>query len=231
MQFYASNKAFLRGRGLDSEWGGWVDVGGTADKPIVTGELRALRGSFSLIGKTFGLERGLVRFDGNPKIDPALDLRFTRTGETQVSVVVTGRVSDPKIELASDPSMPQSEIVSSLLFGKGSGKLTPLEAVQLADALATLAGKSGSAGIAERIRDALGLDVLTVGEGTPGSAIPQVSAGRYLTDKVFVGVEPPTGKGSGAVNVQVDVTPNITLETEVGAGAQGSVGLNWKHNY
>ena len=32
-------------------------------------------------------------------------------------------------------------------------------------------------------------------------------------------------------SVEVEVTPNITLETELGENAEGGVGLNWKRNY
>ena len=36
---------------------------------------------------------------------------------------------------------------------------------------------------------------------------------------------------SGKVTVEVEVMPNVTVETEVKENAEGGVGVNWKWNY
>src|SRR5690606_29598785 len=46
-------RAFLRGRGLDSEWRGRLQVGGTTDAPDITGELNTVRGTLDLLGRNF----------------------------------------------------------------------------------------------------------------------------------------------------------------------------------
>lgn len=48
-----------------------------------------------------------------------------------------------------------------------------------------------------------------------------MSAGKYLRDGVYLEVEKGVGPESGKSSVEVEMTPNITLETEVGENAQG----------
>jgi autotransporter translocation and assembly factor TamB len=40
-----------------------------------------------------------------------------------------------------------------------------------------------------------------------------------------------TDTSSGAVQIEVQVTPDIAVEVEAGAAAQNSVGVFWEHDY
>ena len=55
---------FIRGRGLDSEWSGRFKVKGTADAPVIEGDLSPVRGDFSFAGKSFKLQKGKVSLAG-----------------------------------------------------------------------------------------------------------------------------------------------------------------------
>jgi translocation and assembly module TamB len=59
-----------------------------------------------------------------------------------------------------------------------------------------------------------------------------VSAGKYVANGVYVGVTQGVGTASSAVNVQVDVTPHISIDTTAGGALIGTgIGLNWKLDY
>ena len=45
------NRFFVRGKGLESEWKGNLQVSGPATNPVVTGSINSIRGQFSLLGK------------------------------------------------------------------------------------------------------------------------------------------------------------------------------------
>jgi translocation and assembly module TamB len=82
------------------------------------------------------------------------------------------------------------------------------------------------------VRKALGLDRLDVeaGEGGATSA-PSLSAGRYVSRGVFVGAKQGATPGSSAATVEIEVTPNIKVETDVGADSTGKAGINLEWNY
>ena len=72
------------------------------------------------------------------------------------------------------------------------------------------------------------MDVLKVEGGDGGAA---VSAGKYLRKDVYVGVKQGTTADSGAVEVEVEVTPNISIESEVGQTGDSNVGIKFKWDY
>jgi translocation and assembly module TamB len=227
-------RAFVRGRGLDSEWKGKAHIAGTVDKPAVTGRLETVRGDFSFLAKRFVLANSTIDFVGGDNIDPTLNIVAEHKSSTIVAqVIITGTSSDPSIRLTSQPEMPQDEILSQVLFGRGAGEITPMQGLELAQAAATLAGRGGP-GIMDRVRNMTGLDRLDISSGetsASGTSGTKLSAGEYVSDKVFVGVEQGATSDSARTKVEVEVLPNVTVESSVGANSSAGVGVNWKWDY
>lgn len=224
------NRLFVRGMGVDTEWRGQVSVSGTLADPQMRGGLSVVRGGAEVLGKPFLLERGVVDFRSGEVTNPVLDVLAThQAGEITALVAVTGTAQAPEVELSSRPALPEDEVISRVLFGKGMGHLGPGEAVAVARAAAQLSGVGGGGpDLTGMLRDAMGLDVLSFGGGADG---PLVEAGTYLQDGIYVGVEQGTGPGSGAVTVEVELTPSITLETRGSQGSGADLGINWKWDY
>lgn len=227
-------RTFVRGRGLDSEWRGAVHVGGTTAAPQITGKLETVRGDFSLLGKRFTLGDSTITFIGGEKIDPQLGINAQhQTAAILALATITGTVSDPTIKLSSQPEMPQDEVLSRVLFGRSVTEMTPAQGLQLAQAAATLAG-GGGPGILDRVRAATGLDRLDISSREPsaagGPSGTTVTAGEYVSDRVFVGVEQGLKSDSTRPKVEVEITPNVTVESSVGSSSAG-LGVNWKWDY
>ncbi len=224
-------QVFVRGRGLDSEWSGSLQVGGTAEQPRISGQLGPVRGVFEFAGRVFNLDPGSsIQFLGSATIDPELDLVATYDGdEFTASIEIFGPVSDPQFQLTSSPPLPEDEILARVLFGKSSGQLSTAEAVQLAQAAATLEG--GGDGLMDIARQTLGVDVLTFAPGETSEDLGSLKIGKYVADDVFVGAEQGTTAGSSTAIVEWELTPNITVESEVGADSRSNASINWKWDY
>jgi translocation and assembly module TamB len=223
-------RAFVRSPVLDSEWSGEFTIRGDSAAPLVSGVLRPVRGQILLADRRFVLEQGSISFQGqNP--DPLLDLTATRsTSSVDAWIKVQGRASNPELTLTSRPEYPEDEIISRVLFDKPASQLTTGESIELATALGRLAGGiTPAAGLMTSLRNATGLDVLGVGRSEDGD--PTVSAGRYVGSGVFVGVDQGTTGDSAQATVEVEVTPNISVESGVGADSSGRVGIKWKWDY
>lgn len=232
----APNRVFIRGRGLDSEWRGDLTVTGTTQKPRIAGLLEVVRGDFSLLGETFRLTRGTIRFSGDETVDPQIDVVAEhQAAEITAQMEITGTVSNPSLRLTSVPELPQDEILARVLFKRRVGEITPLQGLQLAQAAATLAGRGP--GIVGRLRSATGLDRLEITtETTPTQTggertTPIVRGGRYIAEGVYVGVQQGTRPGTTRTQVEIELTPSISVETSVGIDATGGVGLNWRWDY
>ena len=83
--------------------------------------------------------------------------------------------------------------------------------MQLASAVNELSGGGGGLDIVGSIRRFIGADVLQVGGGEDG---PNVKVGKYLTDGVYVGTKTGTTPGSSGVEVEIELTPNISVTSE-----------------
>ncbi len=223
-------RIFVRGRGLDSEWSGRITVEGTTAEPIVNGEVNLIRGRMDVIGKPFILQEGKVILPQGAETDPTLNVVAVHKGQDlTVTARLAGPLSDPELELSSVPQVPRDEIISRVLFNKSASELSAAEAAQLAIALRDLTGNGGGSDILGFARRTLGVDVLRVETSETGSAA--VEAGKYLTDEVYLGVKQGADSQSSSAGVEVEITPNITVESEVtGSGASKS-GVRFKWDY
>ncbi|MFD1379675.1 translocation/assembly module TamB domain-containing protein [Fodinicurvata halophila] len=224
-------RVFVRGRGLDSEWAGQFSVKGTASSPQVTGSLEPQRGSFSIAGKSFQLQEGSVSLPPGNDLNPVLDLSAAaQAGDIQAIIRVTGSASEPRIDLTSNPTLPEDEVLSRVLFDKNSSRLSPGEALMLANTAATLT--SGGPGITDIARNLLGADVVSF---TPSEeedeGLGSVTIGRYLAEGVYVGVEQGTQAGSTELDVELDVTDNIKVNSQTGTDGGSQVGIRWQWDY
>jgi len=229
-------RVFVRGHGLESEWGGELHVTGTAAAPRLEGSLRPLRGRYDFLGKIFTLRDGSIDFAGAEQIDPVLDLSAERAITDMTAIVeVTGTARRPAVKLRSVPEVPQDEVLSRVLFNKSTGRLSATEAVQLAQAAAAMTGATTGGGVMDLGRRMLNLDVLEVkqaeekADGTKGGET-SIEAGKYLTDDVYIGVESGAAGATGAT-VEIEVTPRLRIEGDVGQKEKESIGLKWKRDY
>jgi len=225
-------RIFVRGMGLDSMWAGNLSVKGTAAQPEIGGAIRIVKGQLDFFGKNFNLARGEVTFHGSTPPMPMLDIEAkTDAGDITASILVSGSAARPAIDFTSDPAVPRDEILARVLFGQSVSSLTPPQALQLAQAVATLSGAGGSLDFLGATRKLTGLDYL--GVKSTGQSIGQstVAAGKYVADGVYVEASQGLAGTSGAVSVEVDVTKNITIESKIGLDAKTGVGVNWKFDY
>ena len=234
----APGQIFVRGHGVTSEWRGHVDVGGTTAGAVLAGQLSVTNGSISLLGQNFNIDRGVIRFVGGQPIDPTLDVQASAsaTGVT-AQVNVSGTARQPKIALTSTPTMPRDEILARVLFGSNVGSLTPSQGIQLAAAAATLA--QGGPGIMDKVRSTIGLDRLDLGSGganpngTQGQAKgTTVTGGKYIANGVFVGVQQGLAGTSGSqAMVEVEITPNISVNSTFGSQSGSGFGAKYSVDY
>lgn len=231
IELHAPNRIFVRGWGLDAEFGGNLDITGTLDAPQVNGEFESLRGRYEEFGRRFSLAHAKLRFQGSVPPSPYLDIEATTVlDDVAASVLLTGPVTNPGIKLSAVPSLPEDEVMSHILFGKTMNRITPFQAIQLTQTLQRFSGQGGGGfDPLGRLRSMTGLDDIRVDTSESGES--SVGVGKYLTDKVYLEVEKGHGEASGAANLQIEITPSISLESKIGQDAQGGAGVFWSRDY
>jgi translocation and assembly module TamB len=220
----APNRNFVRGRGIYAEVGGDVHVTGSAREPQVTGGFDLLRGSLALLGKRLVFTQGQVRFHGD--VIPELNfIAETTATDITARIAVTGPANQPSFQISSQPSLPEDEILSRVLFERPSGSLSAFQAIQLANAVAML---SGNGDAFERLRRTLGVDSLDISTSATGGAT--VGATRAINDRISVGVTTGARAQDNGVNANFDVTRHLRFQlgADASGGSSAGVGTEWE---
>jgi len=249
----APQEIIVQGRGLDAEMGGEIHLKGPSDQLLASGDFKLLRGWFTLAGTRLEFKEGRVGFDGaglRKKIDPTLDFTAETTqAEYTIKLQITGPADAPRFDFSSSPSLPQDDIMARLLFGVPGSQLTALQYAQIAAALATVSGVGGGGpSPLAKLQKSLGLDRLSVGSNTSTTATgtensgASIAAGRYISKRVYIEGKQTT-TGTSQVQVDVDLTKRLKLQTRLGNGSattQGStpendpgssIGLSYQFEY
>jgi translocation and assembly module TamB len=222
----APNRVFIRGRGLDAELGGELQLGGTTDDIVPSGGFQLIRGRLDILGKRLNLSEATMRLEGD--FDPWLRILASNESDgITSSVLIEGRATDPKISFVSSPELPEEEVLSRLLFGRDLTSLSALQAVELAGAVATLAGRGGE-GIVSKLRKGIGLDNLDFSSDAAGNS--SVKAGKYLSRNLYTEVEVDQA-GQSQIFLNLDVTEDIKLRGAVGSDGQTSLGIFLEKDY
>jgi translocation and assembly module TamB len=220
----APNRNFVRGRGIYAEVGGDLQVTGSARDARVTGGFDLLRGSLALLGKRLVFTQGEVRFHGD--VIPELNfIAETTATDITARIAVSGPANQPSFQINSQPSLPEDEILSRVLFDRPSGSLSAFQAIQLANAVAML---SGNGDAFERLRRTLGVDSLDISTSATGGAT--VGATRAINDRISVGVTTGARPQDNGVNVNLDVTRHLRLQlgADASGGSSAGVGTEWE---
>lgn len=223
----APNRIFVRGRGLDAELGGQLRLGGTTNDVLASGRFDLIRGRLDILGQRFEFDEGSIQLQG----DFIPFIRFVATTETAngttVSIIIEGPADAPEVRFESAPELPQDEVLSQLLFGRDLSSISPLQAVELAAAIGTLAGRGGG-GLLSGLRDGLKLDDLDITTDDEGNAA--VRAGKYISENVYTDVT-VASEGNTEVNINLDITDSFTARGSVASDGDTSVGIFFERDY
>ena len=198
---------FLRSTEANIQLDGEITVNKVRREYRPVGTLEALRGEYVLKfpiagSREFQVQRGTVTYFGTPDLNAELDItaehdaQTVRGDEIPVIAHITGTLQVPRVELTSTvrPPLPESELVSYLVFGQPSSNVLALgQGRELGLALSYVS----SAAVSELERALISdlgvpLDFIEIQPGaiTPGvlgaSAQTRLAVGKRIGSRTFV---------------------------------------------
>ena len=220
----APSRIFLRGSGLDAELGGTIRLGGSSTAVAPSGQFELIRGRLSFLGQRFDISQATASLQGS--FDPYLRIvAGTETGDVTALITIEGPASAPELTISSVPDLPQDEILARLFFGRSATSLSPVQALQLVDAVS---GVAGGQGIIGGLRDRLGVDDLDLTTDDEGNA--NLRVGRYLSENIYTDAE-IGADGEAEVSLNLDLTPNITARGGFSTDGDSSIGVFFERDY
>jgi translocation and assembly module TamB len=118
-------------------------------------------------------------------------------------------------------------VLARLLFGRALTQISPLQAAQMANAVATLAGTGGE-GLIGRLRREFGLDDLDLTTTDEGKAAVRV--GKYITEKVYTDVTIDRD-GKSEINLNFDINDAFTAKGLLKSTGETGVGIYFEKDY
>ncbi|RBQ32454.1 hypothetical protein CRU92_01730 [Arcobacter sp. FW59] len=84
----------------------------------IFGSVQGVEGTFTELGKTYEIKDSNINFRGLEPVNPILDIKAsTKVDNIEISIVISGTLENPRINLSSNPMMSQKDILSYLIFG------------------------------------------------------------------------------------------------------------------
>ncbi|MDA0377851.1 MAG: translocation/assembly module TamB domain-containing protein [Bacteroidetes bacterium] len=179
------------------------------------------RSTIKQFGRDFRIAEGVASFNG-PIEDMMLQFRAeyevpSRLNPGQPEVVITltlsGRLDDLEFNLSSDPTMENTDIVSYIATGRPASESLSFSGNNLNKQVIVGVAAAQLAGLVEGVASSsLGLDVVDIQQdGLKGT---RLTAGKYITPRLFIGVTQPFTFGSGS-DVILNQERELTIEYKI----------------
>lgn len=190
-------------------------------------------GELILNERRYAVERGIITFTSDVRIEPLLDLvMHTAAGRYDITVEISGTPDDTKTVLRSDPSLPEPDIVAVLVTGRTLDEMRGEEfEVAQRQMLSLLSGRA-TAGLGRRLERATGLSTVRVepqliaDEADPGA---RLTVGQDLTNWLSLIYSTDLANSSDQLWVaEYDVTRHF--DTRVVRQSDASYRFDFRHD-
>jgi translocation and assembly module TamB len=231
LSFDLGDDFLFLGAGLDARLGGKIRVFTHNEALRGEGTVKVEKGRYSAFGQTLDISRGVLSFTG-PIDNPGLDILAVReTGSVTAGVKVVGTVERPRASLYSDPSMPDTEILSWLLFGQGLDSSDSARAQTMQIMAAALLSQADSVNLQAKLTDALPIDSIALRSGDNPEDLSGtiVSVGRRISSKLTMSYEQSLDGLEQFVKAVYQFSARIRVEAT--AGSQSSVDVFYTREF
>jgi translocation and assembly module TamB len=197
----------------------------------LSGAIETVRGWMVFQGRRFMLSHGVISFTGGREINPSLDIVADyKSGEYTVHVVIGGTANEPSLKLESEPSLPQADILSVLVFDKPAKELNDGQRADMKRRVGQLAASYAVSELGESVTRALGL----TGRGVrvEEASSERVALGAYVTDKAYVTVgQNVAGKQGQEASVEYEIMRGFGVMTSTTSEGASGADVIWKKRY
>ena len=218
----------VRARGYEGKLAGRVQLQTNKEGELrAYGEVYAVDATFLAYGQRLQVDPGRLIFDG-PLDNPALQVTAWRRNQAvEAGVQISGTARAPRVQLVSQPPVPEGERLSWLVLGRAPGDASQADLGLLQAAAGALLASGDAMPLDRRLARSVGLDEVSL-RGTGEVQDRVVAFGKRLSDRAYVSYE--RGLGAIATNlVKLDyaLSRRWSLRAETGSSTTGSSTSGW----
>ncbi len=194
----AGNDVSFNAGVVRAQLGGAVHVGGTLGDPRLSGTVRSLNGTITILGTPFAITSGEAVFSEALGIEPQIVARAQAMyGDTRVYLDVAGVLPNATLTWSSEPPMSQQEILALVLGSSGyNGSAADLVGQEL--------GRILLGSVTQAIQRALHLDEFTISYSTQNPVTLRI--GKFIVRNLYLSLTEVFGR-SAAPEAPVPLVP------------------------
>jgi translocation and assembly module TamB len=180
-----------------------------------TGELQVKDGQYVALARKLDIERGRLIFNGGLLVDPAIDIRAVKVfPDVKAGVNVRGSLREPRLSFFSEPSIPQSQIVSILLAGSSLNSVQSADRQGSSGAQQEVAGQAAAI-LASQLGGRLGIPDISVESDLNNDT--SLVLGRYLSPRLYLSYGVSLTESISTLKLRYTLDDHWTIKTEAGA--------------
>ncbi len=222
MKVKLPRNTWVRRPGLLLELEGEIDVVKDGQDIQLFGTIDVVRGHYELYGRRFELEEGSLRFQGDPEINPKVNIeakyvfRAANRDKRSLTLFVAGTATTPSVSFQLDgQDIPEGDALCYLAFGRScdrlsSGQRAEAASVSEGDLARKVAASLLSKQLTSTIGDQLNLDVVEI-EAQESFEAATLVVGKYLTNDLLVTYE----RGIGSFEDDDIAREQLNIEYQV----------------
>ena len=210
IEILLGDKVYFKNKDVNIRLKGGITIIERPNRPLAArGAIEVASGVYELYGQELDIKRGKATFGGGSITNPTIDilaLRDIDRKNIKVGAAVTGSVERLQLKLTSTPKMPDSAILSYLLFGRAPDGTMDNEALLQTAASLSLGGILPGGNIGKET----GLDVFDLG-------VSGLKAGKYLGKDMYVGLKSNFFTGVTEFIARYQFTDHLNIEASAQA--------------
>ena len=184
-----------------------------------SGELGIAEGKYAALGRRLDIERGRLIFSGGLLGDPGVDLRATKEfPDVKAGVNVRGTLREPRMTFFSEPSLPQSQVVSLILAG---GTLETAQNSNIASSGRDAILAQGGAILAQQLGQRIGIEDVGIEQNLANET--SLVFGKYLSSRLYVSYGVSLAEAINTLKLRYSINDRWTLRTEAGKEASAEI--------
>jgi translocation and assembly module TamB len=177
-----------------------------------TGELQVKDGQYTALARKLDIERGRLIFADRLLVDPAVDIRAVKIfPDVKAGVNVRGTLLQPRMTFFSEPSLPQSQVVSLILAG---GSLESAQNSNRAGGAGTELAAQGGAILAQQLGSRVGIEDVGLEQNLANET--SLVLGKYLSPRLYVSYGVSLTESLNTLKLRYSLNDRWTVKTEVG---------------
>jgi len=216
---------------------GNINLSGSFAEPFVQGNLVLRKGHLIYFEKRFVVSEGRVVINGFTVNDIDINARAqTNVGDVQITISMSGNLANPQIQLSSQPSLRQTEILSLLTFdrniqGLSEGEINQLLSQEMIDMLFQSLQINLFKRLNRELAEELGLEFIRLSfdasENSSGQAFfleglnlgdLTLEVGKNIGDDLLITYSTPLDfQGETSLGIDYQISSDFTFSTQFDA--------------